>query len=231
MTTPTCPFAAKAAQSAAEPVTALLKRETQANHDSAERHPLQKQLASGQLPIALYADYLAQLRVVHSALETRLSKLGAGGTVWASALAPAFRHVDAIDADVTPIAQRTGGSAASNAITPHAAALARDIASDSATTPAHVLGMVYVLEGSMNGGRFIARVVRRAYGFDSAAGTGYMDPYGDEMPVRWAAFKTGLDSGAQSASERQAALDGAKRMFDAIARIGDELLAAQPAHA
>lgn len=231
MTTPTCPFAAKAAQSAAEPVTALLKRETQANHDAAERHPLQKQLASGQLPLSLYGEYLAQLRVVHAALESRLANISTSGAVWAATLAPAFRHVDAIDADVAFIAQRTGGVASASAITPHAAALARDIASDTATTPAHILGMVYVLEGSMNGGRFIARVVRRAYGFDSAAGTRYMDPYGDEMPVRWAAFKAGLDAGAQTASERQAALDGAKRLFDAIARIGDELLAAQPAHA
>lgn len=225
MTTPTCPFAAKAAQTGAEPLTAFLKRETQANHDNAERHPLQKQLASGQLPIALYADYLAQLRVVHAALETRLSRLSSSGVAWASTLAPAFRHVGAIDADLAFISQRHGAPSA--AVTPHASSLAQDIAADAATTPAHILGMIYVLEGSMNGGRFIARVVRRAYGFDTPAGTSYMDPYGDEMPVRWAAFKTGLDSGAQSAAERSAALEGAKRLFDAIARIGDELLASQ----
>ncbi len=57
-----------------------------------------------------------------------------------------------------------------------------------------LLGYFYVLEGSMNGNRYIIRALRKSTLADRCA-FAYFDPYGEEQPERWAACKRSLDNG------------------------------------
>jgi heme oxygenase len=88
----------------------------------------------------------------------------------------------------------------------------------AATCPVALLGSHYVLEGSKNGGRFIARAVRRAYGL-SDAGTRYFDPYGDQQPERWRAFRASMDAAVFASDERAAIVETACETFAGITRI------------
>ncbi len=58
--------------------------------------------------------------------------------------------------------------------------------------PLRLLGMHYVLEGSNNGSRFIARHVGRAYQLSTGPGLRYLDPYGDRQRAYWMDFKNAM---------------------------------------
>ena len=94
-----------------------------------------------------------------------------------------------------------------------------------ADEPAALLGFFYVLEGSMNGNRFIVRALRQ-----NPAGArcsfAYFDPYGDEQPARSAVFKTALDSVHLDLRQERIVVNASLCMFDAICEISDELMAA-----
>ena len=61
--------------------------------------------------------------------------------------------------------------------------------------PMALLGILYVLEGSTNGSKFIARKVRPAYELPATGeGSAYLDPYGDVQPARWQEFKAAMDA-------------------------------------
>jgi heme oxygenase len=88
--------------------------------------------------------------------------------------------------------------------------------------PAALLGVLYVLEGSTNGSRYIARNIRRAFGLERP-GTRFMDPHGEHQPARWAAFKQLLDQAIDPA-EVPTVIEGAHATFLAVTEIGQELL-------
>ena len=94
-----------------------------------------------------------------------------------------------------------------------------------AERPIALLGMHYVLEGSTNGGRFIAKALRQAYQFEGDAGTKYYDPYGDNQRVLWASYKQEFDAMEVSEDERDAMVAAARDVFRAMSEIGDDLMA------
>jgi heme oxygenase len=95
--------------------------------------------------------------------------------------------------------------------------------------PLALLGCHYVVEGSNNGSRYIAKAIRRAFGIEGSAGVEYLDPYGDEQPARWARFKSDLDSAGLGEVEADRLVAAAKVMFETIGRISDDLARAVPA--
>ncbi|MEO0482890.1 MAG: biliverdin-producing heme oxygenase [Planctomycetota bacterium] len=197
-----------------------LKESTQDAHTAAERHPLQAQLVRGQLPQDTYADYLGQLLVAHRALESALrdsaSKLPAVETM---AKPSRDREPDLI-ADLKALGRDPDTVAPGAA----AASFAEWCRETAETNPVALIGPLYVLEGSTNGGRFIVRAVRKAYSVDG--GDRYLDPYGDDQPTHWAAFKTDMASIPFEERDVEALIASADRMFNTIAAIGSELVPA-----
>lgn len=53
---------------------------------------------------------------------------------------------------------------------------------------AHGLGCLYVLEGSLLGGQFIARELARRFGIDHASGSSFFSGGGCQVGARWAKF-------------------------------------------
>jgi heme oxygenase len=80
-----------------------------------------------------------------------------------------------------------------------------------------------VLEGSTNGGRFIAPAVRRSMPLPPGAGTRYLDPHGDLTRERWASTKVALDAVPLTPAQHDKIVDAAQRTFDAITLLMDEL--------
>ena len=92
--------------------------------------------------------------------------------------------------------------------------------------PLLLLGLHYVLEGSNNGGRFIARHVARAYELAPGAGLRYLDPYGDQQRGSWMAFRDDMGSVDFTPDESTRLVAAAKQMYQAVAELADDLAAA-----
>lgn len=198
---------------------ALLRDATSNEHQAAERSAFQRQLVGGKLPRDLYARFLGQMRHIWSAIDDASAGLRAVSRFHALAEPSRSRTRD-IDADLLHLA--ADGVAPP---LPAAAAFASEIRHWGSAEPHSLVGAMYVVEGSTNGGRFIARSVRRAYGFEGVLGTRFLDPYGEQQARRWAEWKGALDD-AVTVEEAPRLIAAAKRTFRAIEMIGAEVLPA-----
>lgn len=202
-----------------------LKAETRAQHDSAERHDLQRALLKGALPRERYLALIGQLMLAHRALAAAIRQ--------AATREPRLSRVWRDDYDQAPRIARDlahfGMNPSSVEPTPATSAFIELIRSWASETPITLLGALYVLEGSNNGARFIARVVRDVYpvGADDA-GASFLDPYGEAQPVRWGEFRSALNALELSRADKDAIIDAARATFVAISAIGDDVMA-QPA--
>jgi heme oxygenase (biliverdin-IX-beta and delta-forming) len=80
---------------------------------------------------------------------------------------------------------------------------------------AAALGSLYVIEGSMLGGRIISRQVDVALGYTPTHGCRYFSASGDDVGRGWSRFRSELDS-SLDAAEHRAALRAARRTFVAL---------------
>lgn len=190
-----------------------LKDATWVSHQSAESRAWQRALARGEADPEHLAVYLAQLRRIHALLE-RLVDADADlrATLgWDDAM----RHSRRLDADLAALGATTGIAAL-----PATEALLATISRAVAEEPHALLGFLYVLEGSMNGNRFLVRALRRGPAA-SRCGFAYFDPYGDEQPARWAAFKRSLDRVALGPEEESAVIAAALATFAGVSDLSE----------
>ncbi len=162
------------------------------------------------------ARSLEQHLLVYRALGHRLDQIQQTHPARAAAFAEPFRHrAPDYAADLADL----NGTLDPR---PLPAAEAAVHAIDQAS-PEAIIGMLYVSEGSTNGGRFLVRGAARALGVDPASRTGvrHLDPYGDLKPARWAAFKAGLDAMEFTEAERDQIRVGADAMFEWVGAIAD----------
>lgn len=200
-----------------------LKQETAALHRHAEQRPLQQDAVRGTVDRAAWARYLGDLALVHERLE-RLLDAAAGSVPAIDRLyQPFHRHAERARADRL-VLEGPRGDAPMAAEAPVAAVAAFLDALDAAALarPIALLGALYVLEGSMNGNRFIARALAGAWGFrPGGPGLSYLDPHGAEQAARWGAFRGGLDALLLTEADRDAILDLAMTTFAAVAAIAE----------
>lgn len=197
-----------------EPLSTLLRSSTQLLHDQAESHPLQADLVRGVAPVEHYAAILQQLAHVHAALEPLLRTLQSHAKL-ATLIQPHHFHLHALENDL-----RFMGAGRATAL--GATARFVDLIHRAGPTPA-LLGVFYVLEGSTNGGTVIARAVRSAYGWESEAGTSFINPHGTLVRQRWGSFKTQLDTTDFTTEERHTILAIASATFTAYHAMLDDI--------
>lgn len=197
-----------------------LREETRSQHEEAESHPFQRALLQGRLPVESYADYLEQLFLVHRALDAGLAALAendarAGGIIAAEQFATRFLREDLkhFGRDESRIIAGDG-----------TVELLTSVADARTGNPVALIGFHYVMLGSTNGGRFIAKAVRRAYGLESP-GVRYLDPWGEGQTRIWQGFKASMDAAEFTPGEADSMVEAAKAMFRGIARIADGLSA------
>lgn len=206
-------------QAASLDVMQTLRDRTMEKHKLAERHPLQHALAIGKLPRGQYAALTAQLMIVHRELFAALNR---------SRAVPAIAAVLRDDHDHEPRCRRDvehfGVDPSAAATSVATARIVDDIKIAEASSALDLLGALYVLEGATNGGKFMAKMVRRAYQLESLAGTESLDPYGQAQPERWEEFKRSMRGVAFGEGEIERLVAMACRTFDAVAEIGDDVL-------
>lgn len=211
-----------------------LRSETMELHKRAEGHALQQMLVSGRLPRAAYAAHIAQLMLVHRELEEALCEGSARGDAAISAVWQDYQRSSGhIEEDLRVLGVDPGRVRATPATQRLIARIrsAREGRGGSGADAkgcgsAALLGYHYVLEGSKNGAKFIARAIGPAYGLSPQSGLKYLDPYGESQREKWMAFRAGLNAAALGGAEADAAVAAAKDMFSAISEIGDDVLAA-----
>ncbi len=192
---------------------ARLKSATDDLHRMAESRPLQKSLVKGTVPRELYATFLGQIYLVHRFLEQRIDEAGDQHPAFAAVVRPYHRREPQLRDDLefhgvvpdeiepTPVTART-------------------LDWIEHERPVALLGILYVLEGSTNGARFIARSLSRAWG---PGGLSYQDPHGELQKPRWMQFKQDMNGVGFTADEESVLLEAARATFVAVADISDEL--------
>ena len=189
-----------------------LKERTNDMHRHAETRPLQKALVGGKATRNQLATYLAQLGHLHQTIEDLIDALPEPARAIASHSSLHSRSVarDLQTLEITP------------EVLPETAHLADELRYHCAQQPFFIIGALYVLEGSMNGNKYIARGLAGSLGLAPGhPGLSYWDPYGDNQRSKWIGFRTALDTITRTQTEEQAVHDGAAYMFKAVAEISD----------
>jgi len=192
-----------------------LKDATNEHHRRAETRKLQQDLLAGKLPRETFGAYLGELLHVHRRLERRMTRQAASHEALAAVFHEHHRRESDLLADLEFYGHEPGPASAAT----------RDILAEidrwASDGPAALLGALYVLDGSMNGNRFIARVLMQQWSLAPGPGLRYLDPYGGDQPGEWAAFRADMDAQPFTPGEEAAIISAAQHTFDAIGRISD----------
>ncbi|MCB2155440.1 biliverdin-producing heme oxygenase [bacterium] len=197
----------------------MLKNETDVLHRQAETEEFQTLLMRGQLERRQLAAFFEQLYCLHDFLETCWRKAEKHFPALSGLLAPEQFHTNRIAHDV----EFWGGSLDAEP-GPSVDHLIRCIDCAATQDPGFLAGVVYVLEGSRNGGRYQALAIRRNHDLKETEGTEYFDPYGDDQRKTWKAFRDRLNALPLSEADQLEALAGAQRTFQAVTGAGAEAL-------
>lgn len=206
-----------------------LKAETAEQHTYAETRALQKAMATGTVSREAFTRYMGQLLVVHGALERELdtqqakAKSGAGHEGFTKAYNARQKRAEDLRIDLA-----AHGVSAEVAALPATSAFVKRIETWGKEHPAALLGVLYVLDGSMNGNKFLAKALSRAFGVKlsadggpAEAGLRYLDPYGAKQREFWLEFRADMNACAFSEPEKESILGAAKETFSAVAEISD----------
>lgn len=195
-----------------------LRSETSDLHSHAESRKLQKEIAQGSVEQRDFVAYLGQLSHVHQVLESALdSGRGAHPAVARLATPDRMRVPDLVrDLEFYGVDRATVDRGAA------ATRFAALIENTRGAEPAALLGAFYVLEGSTNGGRFLARALRKSWNLQGG-GLSYLDPYGDRQTEQWKLFKREMDACRFDPSQEEAIIGMARATFEAIAEVSDEV--------
>jgi heme oxygenase len=200
--------------------TGRLKAATESLHRQAETGELQRRLVKGEVDRDLCVAYLQQLLIVHAALEGRIRAAAAAHGAFVTVLRDHHWRASLLREDLARL------GAGTDTAEPLAATsrLLREIEEIATGRPVALLGMLYVLEGSTNGSRFIAAAMRRRLGLSSGEGLCSLDPHRELQGVRWLAFKNDMDAAGFAEGEVAALVEAAQTMFRAFIEVGDQLL-------
>jgi heme oxygenase len=195
-----------------------LRDETSDLHSHAESRTLQREIAKGTIDRSIFVAYLGQLYAVHDALESALRDVEGHHPAISALATPERMRVPDLDRDLEFYGldreQLEAGGAAERFVSL--------VEHTREAEPVALLGALYVLEGSTNGGRFLAQVLRKSWNLDGG-GVTYFDPYGDQQGPVWAAFKREMDEASFEARHEDAIVEMARRTFEAIAEVSDEV--------
>jgi heme oxygenase len=198
-----------------------LKERTADHHHRAERHPIQGAIARGQIELTTFGLWLAQLQAIHRALETRLTEQASRDERVGALFVPHHRRAAALERDLDSLSI----DAASRRTLPATERFVVWIDQLAARSPSALIGVLYVFEGSTNGGQYLARALRRSPHFADGRGLSALDPHGERTTELWGQFRASLDALPFDSSERDAIVAAAAATFDAMSSVLDDVAA------
>lgn len=196
-----------------------LRESTKELHADTEGHQFQKDLGSGRVRQDRYVKYLGQLYLMHKHLADLLPQAAVADPRIAAVFAPHHGDLSAVVGDLGYF------DASTDSVVPLAATAALLATMDELArhSPLSLLGLLYVLEGSTNGAKFMAKTLRKGLNLPEDRGAKYFDRYGDLQRERWTNFKATMNAQGFDQSEIDSIVVEAKRMFQTFFEIGSEL--------
>lgn len=174
-----------------------LKSDTASAHKNLEALPLSTAIVSENLTLNDYAKYL---KVMHAIMNDAESKL--------------FPIVQSVIPDID---NRKKAHHIKHDLQQigHIPSDYTSVFSKSYSLP-FALGIVYVLEGSTLGGRFIIQNIQKTLHLSPSNGAQYFYGYGQHTGSMWKAFLSNLSDHTKESGNQQAIIDGATYAFDLI---------------
>ncbi len=205
---------------ASEWVADLLKERTWPAHQAAERHGFQRAMLTGEAGLPPYLVQMQQMLLVHRDLEQALH---ARPTERIGAVYKQYHDRSGlIEADLATL-----GSAPAAEALPSTRRMLETMSACRISGPDRLLGVLYVLEGSTNGGRYIARAIEKSYGLESRRGTSWLDPHGEEQRPRWKQFRRDISAQEWGQAELEELGVAADATFRFAAELMDDLATAR----
>jgi len=174
-----------------------LREQTRPQHEALEQIPESKILTSESLDDSSYARYLSRLYPIVKAFEEDIFPI----------ISKEIADLD--DRRKEPVLRRDLSEMGVDADA--LPAFSFDL--ESSTLP-ELMGMMYVMEGSTLGGKFIAGNVRKALDRGPENGAGYFSVYGDSLGTKWKKFLDIFVNFVVTSNGETAAIKGARSMFD-----------------
>ncbi len=195
-----------------------LRERTKEAHTRAEKHPSQARLVKGEATRQEYAAWLGQMLHVWRALDGGLVSLARSDARVARMLKPYHAHAARVESDL----EFLGYTPEQHPALPATARCMAWLTELATNRDPALVGAWYVLEGSANGGRFIAKAVSRSLNIAGPRGLAALDPHGEQQRQYWQTWRTDLDAQTWTESEREAVVRAGSAMFDAVsAMLGD----------
>lgn len=189
-------------------LTNRLKDDNWALHQIAERQETPGSLIKGTMPKEGYIGMLEQQLLINTTLDATLRDAVKADPRVSELVLEEQMLSPYIAEDLAFFGIETG----SIDPTPGTTRFIEHIES-SRDNPLHLLGLHYVRLGACNGNRFVARVVRKAYGLGETEGTRYLDPFGEKQRTGWVEFKAALDAMPFDASEQDRVFEGTRAAY------------------
>jgi len=203
-----------------------LREATAQLHDDAEHAEFQKQLSAGTLPLSTFVLSITQLYWLHRTLDGLLRDHAGAQPEIAAVIDADFYVEEHLARDLRHFGLDAAHTEQS-AVTKDFCMKMRVSAEKNQMS---LLGFAYVFAGSMNGNRFLARVIKQAYRLTDGAGAAYFDPYGERQRAVWEGFKARMNALALSSEDAQAIVEAGKTCFQGvIAMYADVYRSSRPA--
>ena len=194
-----------------------LKAETAEQHAIAEAKPLEAALVAGSIDHDQYKQSLGQRWLIHRELEAATDRALAEDRRLSQLGLPGLYQTANIEADLAYLGVDPGS------IEPLQGAKNLVGTIKQAPSPAVLMGIYYVFEGSKNGARFIARALGKAWGKTDGEGMKYLDPHGEAQRGLWMKFREDMNAIDWSSAEQDTMVKAAQDTFDAISALDDEI--------
>ena len=200
----------------AAPLADRLRETTAADHAAAEGHAFQRSLVAGTVSREQFVAFQSRMLGLLLALRPHLE---GDGPEWAAFREALGGHEARLAADLRKIANGADANGDAPDRSPALREFRRRL--DEGPQPEAALGAFYVIEGSMNGNRFIRRALAEGRP-DLTAGLSYFDPYGDRQRERWRELREAISRAGEHFGSAATALSVSRATFRLIGRFGDE---------
>lgn len=190
-----------------------LKAETAELHDRLNALPFFRALQTGDLPKLAVVSFLRSLVVIHAVIERSLAQVSCRQIAELTKQAPPKVPLLVADLDIVGAANLPGVRAAMH----HTLDFAAEILA-TAESPPNLIGTLYVVEGSQNGGFALKRAYARSLGVPEGR-LSYIGCYGSGTAAHWEAFAELLRTLPLDDEQAAQVVGSAMRAFERLADI------------
>lgn len=191
-----------------------LKIQTDAKHQEAHKLKFFQSLINKQLPLESYLSQLYLLSIAWAALERELLALGFIPERYVNKLTLLQNDIHFLE-NSTP---KVSKSALNQALS-----MADEIMLLKEKSPVALLGYLYTLEGSLQGGDAVLQMIQKSFNLQGKDGTSYLEAYDSSLKEVWTAIKEFINSKADSLEKQQLIIKSSNDCFEHLIKMYESI--------